>query len=621
MDLVAILCSAPAPFFTMVLLPAAVGALAFALRRKPGRVLAVTVVYALAQLVPAVCVFAAGGVSPFAFPLSGQGVELRFAADRFGAAFLLLASLVFAAVSVYCAGWLRRAEYAGRFMLYLFLSFAMMNGVLLSDNLAGMLFFWEGLLCTLFLSLMIRNQEHPKAAVKALAVSGTADLLLMAGIIVTASNAGTLTLSEMKGLPLTGTGRLGFALMFLGAAGKAGCMPFHSWIPDAASDGPLPFLVAFPGSLEKLVGVYLCVRLVYQIYDVRPGGVDSVLLMTLGTLTILFAVAMALIQKDMKRLLAYHAVSQVGYMILGIGTCLPAGIVGGLFHMINNAVYKSCLFMTAGAVEERTGTTDARKLGGLAKGMPVTAFCFTSAALAIAGVPPFSGFFSKELIFDAALEGGAVFYAGALLGAVLTAISFLKLGRALFTGKTKMPAPEAPAPKPSAAMLVPMGALAVLSLLMGVFNTVPVNGLFASALGMKERFPGMPASALLVTLSLLALAAAVLDHVYGCRKTGAPITAADHIHEAPVLRDIYRWAGEGRFDPYNWLMGIAGGFAWLCAGAERGVSWFYDSLLVRGAKKTGDALSRLDNGRLSRYVGMAFLGLACIAAILALSVL
>ena len=130
----------------------------------------------------------------------------------------------------------------------------------------------------------------------------------------------------------------------------------------------------------------------------------SIVMMTIGAVTILLAVMMALIQKDYKRLLSYHAISQVGYMILGIGTALPVGIVGGLFHMINNAMFKSGLFLTGGAVEKQTGTTDLHNLGGLGRKMPVTFACFLMLALSISGVPPFNGFFSKELIFDGALK-------------------------------------------------------------------------------------------------------------------------------------------------------------------------------------------------------------------------
>ncbi len=136
--------------------------------------------------------------------------------------------------------------------------------------------------------------------------------------------------------------------------------------------------------------------------------------MIIGAATILFAVMMALIQKDFKKLLSYHAISQVGYMILGIGTGLPAGIVGGLFHMINHAMYKSCLFLTGGSVEKQAGTTDLKKLGGIGRLMPVTFICFIIAAAAISGVPPLNGFFSKELVYDGALERHWIFYAAAL---------------------------------------------------------------------------------------------------------------------------------------------------------------------------------------------------------------
>ena len=142
-------------------------------------------------------------------------------------------------------------------------------------------------------------------------------------------------------------------------------MPFHTWIPDAAVDAPLPFMAFLPASLEKLLGIYLLARISLDMFKLSGGSWISMLLMTIGAITILLAVMMALVQKDYKRLLSYHAVSQVGYMILGIGTCLPIGIIGGLFHMINHALYKSCLFLTGGSVEKQTGTTDLAKLGGI----------------------------------------------------------------------------------------------------------------------------------------------------------------------------------------------------------------------------------------------------------------
>ena len=172
-----------------------------------------------------------------------------------------------------------------------------------------------------------------------------------------------------------------------------------------------------------------------DLFVLTPESWVSPVMMWIGAATILLAVMMALVQKDYKKLLAYHAISQVGYMILGIGTALPIGIVGGLFHMVNNAIYKSSLFLSAGAVEKEAGTTDLRELGGLGRSMPVTMICFLVAAASISGVPPFNGFFSKELVYDGALERGWIFYAIALAGSFFTAASFLKLGHAAFFGK------------------------------------------------------------------------------------------------------------------------------------------------------------------------------------------
>ena len=140
-------------------------------------------------------------------------------------------------------------------------------------------------------------------------------------------------------------------------------MPFHSWIPDAAIDADLPFMALFPAALEKLLGIYFLARISLEMFKLTPTSWISTLMMIIGSITIIFAVMMALIQKDYKRLLSYHAISQVGYMILGIGTAVPIGIVGGLFHMINHAMYKSGLFLTAGSIEKQTGTTDLKKLG------------------------------------------------------------------------------------------------------------------------------------------------------------------------------------------------------------------------------------------------------------------
>jgi NADH-quinone oxidoreductase subunit L len=343
--------------------------------------------------------------------------------------------------------------------------------------------------------------------------------------------------------------------------------------------------------------------------------------MTVGAVTIILAVMMALVQKDYKRLLSYHAISQVGYMVLGIGTAIPIGIVGGIFHMINHAMYKSTLFLTGGAVERQAGTTDLGKLGGLARSMPVTAVCFIVAAASISGVPPFNGFFSKEMVYDEALESGWVFYAVALLGSVFTAASFLKLGHAAFFGKRPESAAsvrEAPLP-----MLVPMIVLAGLCVFFGVANGVPLAGLIQPAVGAYvtagESFAGFPASELLVGLTIAALLAAALNHWYGVSKTGRGLGAADHIHHAIFLYPIYSAAERGKLDPYFIGRRLVRGVSIALWAVDRAIDWVYDTLVVRVAQGLSQLGRLAHNGSVNRYVLWSLAGAAAVVITAALA--
>ncbi len=579
-----------------------------------------TVAGGLLNLLFAAALFAAKQEIAFTLRFGSGSLDMGIRLNEYSALFLFLGAGAFSIITLYCTAWLKEKPYAGLFMMYLFISLAMVNGAFISDSMGLMLFFWEGLLCTLLGLLLIGNRENYKTAVKALSLSGIADLLLMLGIIVTVYASGTSLMSQMHGIPVAGAGAVGFACLMLGALGKAGCMPFHSWIPAAANDAKLPFMTFFPGAMEKLVGFYLAVRVITDLYDVESGSPASVAVMALGAVTLVCAVAMALVQKDMKKLLSYHAVSQVGYMVLGIGSALPVGIAGGLFHMLNNVIYKSALFMVAGIIEQKVGTTDLRKFSGLGKKMPVTAVCFTLCGLSIAGVPPFNGFFSKELIFDAALESRCslhyVFYGAALLGAFMTAVSFLKMGRAAFGGKTELPEGVADVNEKGLGLKLPACIMAGLCLVFGLWNTLPVDGWFRVATKAEEALGGWPASPVLVIISVCVLLLAAADHAYGCKKTGKPINAADHIHYAPVLRTVYAWADKGAFDPYCWLTAVMNSFGTVCVQIEKGVSFIYDKAVPGAAKKTGDMLSKADNGALSRYIIGVALGVLLTAFII-----
>jgi NADH-quinone oxidoreductase subunit L len=292
-------------------------------------------------------------------------------------------------------------------------------------------------------------------------------------------------------------------------------------------------------------------------------------------------------------------------MILGIGTALPIGIVGGLFHMINHAMYKSGLFLSAGSVERQAGTTDLEKLGGLARKMPVTFACFIVTAASISGVPPFNGFFSKELVYHGALERGWIFYAIALLGSLLTAASFLKLGHAAYLGKGSKEnegVKEAPW-----AMLVPMLAIAALCVLFGVYNQLPLDRLIAPILAGRSDLPaqgfsGWPANYLLVVATLLVLLLAILNHYYGFKRTGRGLGAVDHIHHAPLLRSVYAVAEKGLLDPYNIGMSLAQAFARLAWWIDRGLDWVQDQGVAGATRLLSAGIRKAHTGRYSRYI-------------------
>lgn len=595
-------------------LPILGGVFAWLLKRRYAAQVSAVLVFGLVNVFFSFALFLGGGAE-VSLPFVGYGFGAHFLAGSLSSFLLVCASVVGLLIAWHASSYFRQDKRGGLFLLFYFVSLGFANGALLSDNLPVMLIFWEGLLVCMSVMLLLGNAKNPRAAVKMLWLGGVADLLLTLGVILTLRASGQTDVSAMNRLPVEGLGAAGCALMLLGAMGKAGAIPFHSWIPLAAEDASSPFLAAFPGSLEKLLGVGLSIRIVTQVYDVRPGSAMSTLVLVVGAATLFFGVAMALIQKDMKKLLSYHAISQVGYMLLGVGSCLPIGMIGALFHMVNNALYKSGLFITAGAIERQAGTTDLKRIGGLGRSMPVTMVCFIVFGLSIAGFPGTNGFFSKELVFDAALESGLVYYILALVGAVMTAVSFLKLGGAAFFGALRLPQGVRRVKEASGGMTVPAITFAVLCLFFGVGSGFVHTALLQPALGQAESFAGWPQNGLLVALSCAALLLALLDHLYGRKKTGGALGSADHIHYAPGIKQCYALAEAGKLDPYTWLTAAVGGFSCACRWIESGVSWVYDKGVPNLIVGFSKLLHREANGSLTRYLALAIAGLACVLLI------
>jgi len=570
----------------------------------------------------ALCLALYNQEASISYPWAGFGMLFELRLYHFSS-FILAAAAGFGfLVSLYSLHFMGDKNHGNQYYSYLLISLGMVNGAVLADNLILLLFFWEGLLATIFGFIVIGGREAFRSAIKAFVLIGVSDVLMMAGIAMTGFLGGTMTMSSIHLAPDSALAGSAFLLLVTGAASKAGSMPFHSWIPDAAVDAPLPFMALMPAALEKLLGIYFLARITLDLYPLTPQSPLSPILMTLGVITILLAVMMALIQKDYKRLLSFHAISQVGYMILGIGTAVPVGIVGGIFHMINHAMYKSCLFLTGGSVESQAGTTDLHKLGGIGRRMPVTFVCFVVAAAAISGVPPFNGFFSKELVYDGALERHWIFYAGALLGSFFTAASFLKLGHAAFLGKSQDAEKLAKVREAPLSMLIPMIVIAAGCVLFGVANPLPINNLIVPVIGREmaagHHFSGMPQNIFLVVMTVLALFAAGLNHIYGVRKSGKGVGASDHIHHAPLLHPVYDLAERRFFDPYEIGMKLIRGISWLAWRIDRANDWIFNVLAVRTALLFSRGIRELHDGSYATYmiwiaVGAALMGLYMVA--------
>jgi len=563
----------------------------------------------------------------YTVPWLGMGIDFDLRLYHFSSFILLALAGFLILITIYTTVKMKDAPRGREFMAYVFLTAAFANGAVLANNLVPLVFFWEGLLITLYGMITIGGRPTSgRTAVKALLISGFCDFSMILGIGLLWTVAGTATMSEIAVEP-TGLAAAAFVLMMIGAAGKAGAMPFHTWIPDAALDAPVTFMAFLPAAFEKLLGIYLLARVALDFFKIRPGSGLSILLMIVGAVTIVLAVLMALVQKDLKRLLSYHAVSQVGYMILGIGTAIPVGIAGGLFHMINHAMYKSGLFLSAGSVEHRAGTTELKKLGGLRRDMPLTAFGFVVCALAISGVWPLNGFVSKEMIFHGALETGyTVFAIAAWVGAIFTFASFLKAGHAVFFGERTREVPAVRESPP--AIVFPILVLAGLCILFGVYNKLPLT-LFITPIVAGHAEAGahldFVSHALdiftpVALISIGCLVLAFLLHRYGFLKGGRKAyLASEPVHNLPVIHQAYDLAERRVFDPYEQGVKVLQGLSMvLFKAVDRPIDFVFEKIVtVTGEKFTG-ILKKAHNGHYANYLAWCLAGLIILAGVISL---
>ncbi len=307
-----------------------------------------------------------------------------------------------------------------------------MNGVIITGDLFNLFVFMEiALLAAFALVAFGGRAEEFEASFKYAVMGALSSTLILLGIAVTYSATSTLTLAKIGEQLATVQSDVVMWIggIFLAGFGlKAAIVPFHAWLPDAHSSAPAPISSMLSGVLIKVLGIYALIRLFFNVL-----GAPQVFLtafVVLGIISILVGGFLSIRQWDLKRLLAYSSVSQVGYILFGLGLATPLGILGAVFHLLNHAIFKALLFYNAGAVELELGSRDLRDMQKNPKRMPVTSETSLLGSLAISGIPPLNGFFSKLILIIAAIQAGFPVYALlAIAGSVLTLIALMRAQR------------------------------------------------------------------------------------------------------------------------------------------------------------------------------------------------
>ena len=501
-------------------------------------------------------------------------------------------------------------NYHAWFLITLGFSF----GAVLSNNLLLFLICWGILGLTLYRLIHGNNDSSSAAAKKTLIIIGASDGIMILGIAILWRVTGTLNMNEITLPTSDGLRTVAFLALLAGSFTKAGAFPFHSWVPDYSEKAPATSSAYLPASLDKLLGIYFLARITTGIFVM--GDWLRFLLLAIGVITIITAVMMALVQHSYKRLLGFHAVSQVGYMIVGFGLGSMLGIAAGLFHMVNNAIYKGGLFLTAGAVEQQTEKEELEDLGGLSGAMPLTFLAALVFALSISGIPPFNGFASKWMIYQGIIDFGSgvgianklwILWLGlAVLGSALTLASFIKFIGGIFLGRQKKELSGIREVSP--VMWIPMMLLALACIGFGVFaSNQVVPRLFMPVTGDFE-FTGVWASSTVSVLVLVSIALGILIYFIGNMRnfrTSDSFIGGEKMQEETSFSTLEFYKS---FQEFKWL-------AFMYRKAKD--KWFdlYD-LLRQLFSWLGNLFSKAHSGILHDYALWVFAGLVVLLILL-----
>ena len=352
---------------------------------------------------------------------------------------LVMVSIISLTSIIYSVQYIRHLSMDWKYYAIFMLLVTGMNGVIVTGDIFNMFVFLEISLFSAFALVAYGGRaEEFEAAFKYTVMGSVSSVMILMGVAILYSATSNLNMAKIAEVLPAVDDKVKFwvgGLFIAGFGLKAAIIPFHTWLPDAHSSAPAPISSMLSGVLIKALGIYAIIRIFFNVFDAPQIFLN--IFLVLGTISIIIGVILAVGQWDMKRLLAYHSISQIGYILLGIGIATPLGILGAVFHLFNHALFKSLLFYNAGSVEMALGTRDLRKMGNLMKILPITSQTSLIASLSISGIPPFNGFFSKLVIIIAALQAGLPWYAVfAVIGSLLTLASFMKVQRYGFKGET-----------------------------------------------------------------------------------------------------------------------------------------------------------------------------------------
>jgi NADH-quinone oxidoreductase subunit L len=554
-------------------------------------------------------------------------VDFSFVLDELSLVMLLVVTGVGFLIHVYSVGYMSDDEGYARYFSYLNLFLFFMTVLVLAGNALVMFVGWEGvgLASYLLIGFYFQKKSAADAGKKAFIVNRIGDFGFLIAMFLLVANFGTLTFTEIAAKLGMAPGWQGGVVtvialcLMLGAAGKSAQLPLYIWLPDAM-EGPTPVSALIHAATMVTAGVYMVAR-THAIFDHSPFALGLVAI--IGAATALFAATIALVQNDIKRVLAYSTISQLGYMFLGCGV---AAYSAAIFHLMTHAFFKALLFLAAGSVIHGLGgEQDLRKMGGLWKKLPVTFAVTTVGVLAIAGIFPFAGFFSKDAILYAAFNqgiNGKILYSVGLLTALLTAFYMARLWYLAFMGESR--SPEIHPHESPASMLGPLVILAALSICggwigierFGAFLAPSVGARMAETSGWHLLIPGTQYSlslefVLSIVAVLIALEGILIADKYYRRKPERPAKLAsvfsggykllvnkyfvDEFYGATVVKPLLG------FSKYilGWVVdvGILGGAAWLIGGV---------------ATFAGAILQRWQSGNLRSYAAWLAAGAAAV---------